>query len=74
MSVGRGTLDGVEDAPNFFLHQIAQALTVTGAQANRVDDAFCRSKPNVGGDQQFFERLNRVDVDRPGALLSVSAC
>src|SRR5689334_7682867 len=69
MPVRRGPIDGVEDAPNLFLHEIAEALPMTGAQADCVDDAFGRGETNVGRDQQFFERLNRIDVDRPAALL-----
>src|SRR4029077_13640629 len=68
-AVRRRLFDRVEDAPDLVLHEIPEAFAVTRARADGVDDPLGRRKPDVGGDQQLFERLDRVDVDRASALL-----
>ena len=67
--VRRGRLDGVEDAPNLSLTRSRRLSPCRARAADRVDDAFGRGHADVGRDQQLFERLDRVDVDRPAALL-----
>ncbi len=59
-----GSIDGGKHAADFLLDEIAQALPVAGARRHRRDDAGGRRHADVSRDQQLFERLDGVDVDR----------
>ena len=67
---GAGLLDAVEDLADLVLHQIAQALAVARSRSHGGDDPLGRGQADIGRDQQLFERFDRVDVDRPRALLA----
>ena len=49
--------------------QIAQALAAPRAAAHRLDDLVGGGDADVGHDQELFERLERVDVNRARSLL-----
>src|SRR6185369_936296 len=48
--------------------EIAKAFRPAGAIANGAHDLLRSGDADIGGNQELFERLNRVDVDRAHAL------
>ena len=60
---------GGEDAQDLLLDEIAQALAPPRARADRLDDLVGGGDADVGHDQQLFERLERLDVNRARPLL-----
>ena len=68
-AVGGCPIHRVEDAQDLVLDQLAQAFTAARALAYRFDDLVRRSHAHIRHDEQFLERLERVDVDRTGPLL-----
>src|SRR5437667_209253 len=45
--------------------EIAETLPVPAARLDGGDDTAGGGNADIGGDQQLFERVDRVDVDRP---------
>ena len=64
-----GPVDLVEDPQDLVLDQLAQALAAARALAHRLDDLVGGGDADVRHDQQFFERVERVDVNRARPLL-----
>ena len=50
---------------DFLLDEIAEALPIAAARLDGGDNAAGRGDADIGGDQQLFERVDRVDVDWP---------
>ncbi len=67
---GRRTLDAVEDLADLVLHQIAQALAVARSRSHGRHNSLGRRQTDIGRDQQLFECFDRVDRNRPRALLA----
>jgi hypothetical protein len=68
-AVGHRPFGISEDAKDLLLHQVAQTLTAAGPAAYGLDDVVGGGHSNVGHDQQFLERFERVDVDGARSLL-----
>ena len=66
---GDRPIDRRKDGADFVLDEIAQARAVRDSRLDRGDDPIGRRDADVGGDQQLFERLERLDVDRTRAPL-----
>ena len=64
-----GSSDRREDAADLLLDEIAQALAAARRLLHRRDDPIGRRHADVGRDQQLFERVERLDVDRPRSAL-----
>jgi hypothetical protein len=62
-------IDGRKHVADFLLDQVAQAGAVARPRLHRGDDAVGGGNTDVRGDQELFERLDRVDVDRARPLL-----
>src|SRR5262249_26827889 len=65
-TVEDGTIENVRD---LVLDQIAQALATARLFRRRRDDLTGRTDANVRADQNLFERVERVNRDRPAACL-----
>src|SRR5688572_1683700 len=59
-------IDRIEDVADLGLDQFAEALATAGPAAHGGDDLLGGGNAYVRREQQFFERLNRVDVNFPG--------
>ena len=66
---GDRAIDGVEHRADLLLHEIAQAFAAARPRFDGADDAVGRGDADVRGNQQFFERVDRIDIDRPRAPL-----
>ena len=69
VSVRRGPLHRIEDAADLLLDEVAKAFAMARARADRVDDALGGGEADVSRNQQLFERLDGVDINRPATLL-----
>src|SRR5262249_13991509 len=66
---GNRRVDRAEDAVDLAFDQVAEARAVTGLCLHGRDDGCRRRHAEVGGNQQLFERVERVDVERARSLL-----
>ena len=66
-AIGRST--AAKTRADLLLDQIAQARAVARLRLDGGDDPLGRGDADVGRDQQLFERLDGLDVDRPRAPL-----
>ncbi len=68
---GDRIVHGSEDGEQFVLHQIAKAFACLRSLLHGRDDAVGGGNADIGRDQQFFERVDRVDINRTASPLGL---
>ena len=63
----------IENGANLRFDELAETFASARPITNGRDNLFGRSDPDIGGDEELLQRLDRVHVDWPGAIgLAVS--
>lgn len=60
---------GLENAQHLLLNQLTQTLATPLTLTNRVDDLTAGCDANICHQQQFFQRIGRINIDLPRTRL-----